>query len=92
MSDSLHEISLDIESPRFSARSISMDIQSPKVSVHQHHDSKVVGWSIIFQLAFRSMILVYGDLGTSPLYVLSSTFPEGVKHTDDILGVGRLVS
>ncbi|KAI9169151.1 hypothetical protein LWI28_007754 [Acer negundo] len=92
MSDSLQEISLDIESPRFSVKLISMDIQSPKVSVHQHHDSKVVGWSIIFQLAFRSTILVYGDLGTSPLYVLSSTFPEGVKHTDDILGVGRLVS
>ena len=34
---------------------------------------------------------MYGDLGMSPLYVLPGTFPTGVKHNDDILGVLSLV-
>ncbi|RHN39511.1 putative potassium transporter [Medicago truncatula] len=38
-------------------------------------------------LAFQSLGVVYGDIGTSPLYVLASTFPKGIDHTDDILGV-----
>ncbi|KAB5545362.1 hypothetical protein DKX38_013474 [Salix brachista] len=31
--------------------------------------------------------VVFGDLGTSPLYVLSSTFPNGIQDPDDIFGV-----
>ncbi|KAK0573468.1 hypothetical protein LWI29_008453 [Acer saccharum] len=69
----------------------SLDIESRKVSGHQYRGSKVVSWSIILQLAFQSMGVVYGDLGTSPLYVLSGTFPNGVKHVDDILGVLSLI-
>ena len=42
-------------------------------------------------LAFQSIGVVYGDLGTSPLYVLPGIFPSGVKHNDDILGVLSLV-
>ncbi|KAH1081275.1 hypothetical protein J1N35_021036 [Gossypium stocksii] len=37
------------------------------------------------------MGIVYGDLGTSPLYVYSSTFSNGIKHKDDVLGVLSLV-
>ncbi|KAL5762620.1 hypothetical protein ACOSP7_018884 [Xanthoceras sorbifolium] len=59
------------------------------VSSHQH--AKVVSWSVIWQLAFQSMGVVYGDLGTSPFYVLSGTFADGVKHVDDILGVLSLI-
>ncbi|KAL4642905.1 hypothetical protein ACB092_02G053100 [Castanea dentata] len=43
------------------------------------------------QLAFQSIGVVYGDLGTSPLYVLPGIFPTGVKHNDDILGVLSLI-
>jgi KUP system potassium uptake protein len=35
--------------------------------------------------------VVYGDIGTSPLYVYSSTFPDGVRHPDDLLGVLSLI-
>ena len=47
--------------------------------------------SIILQLAFQSMGIVYGDIGTSPMYVFASTFTEGIKHNDDILGVLSLI-
>lgn len=46
---------------------------------------------MILQLAFQSIGVVYGDIGTSPLYVYSSTFSEGIKHSDDILGVLSLI-
>ena len=50
-----------------------------------------MGWSVILRLAFQSIGVVYGDVGTSPLYVYSSTFPNGISHNDDILGVLSLI-
>ena len=50
-----------------------------------------MGWSVILRLAFQSIGVVYGDDGTSPLYVYSSTFPNGISHNDDILGVLSLI-
>ncbi|MED6197409.1 hypothetical protein PIB30_056252 [Stylosanthes scabra] len=32
-----------------------------------------------------------GDLGTSPLYVLPSTFAKGIKHNEDLLGILSLI-
>ncbi|XVF21796.1 hypothetical protein REPUB_Repub12eG0120900 [Reevesia pubescens] len=46
---------------------------------------------MILHLAFQSLGIVYGGLGTSPLYVFSSRFNEGIKHRDDILGVYSLI-
>ncbi|KAJ8633549.1 hypothetical protein MRB53_026885 [Persea americana] len=46
-----------------------------------------LGWVTILKLAFQSIGIVYGDIGTSPLYAYSSTYFNGVKHKDDILGV-----
>lgn len=46
---------------------------------------------MVLQLAFQSIGVVYGDIGTSPLYVYESTFTGGIKHTDDILGVLCLI-
>lgn len=48
-------------------------------------------WGVILRLAFQSIGVVYGDIGTSPLYVFSSTFTNGIKHEDDILGVLSLI-
>jgi len=50
-----------------------------------------VGWSVVLHLAFQSIGIVYGDIGTSPLYVYASTFSNGIKHNDDILGVLSLI-
>lgn len=52
---------------------------------------QAVDMRTILILAFQSIGVVYGDLGTSPLYVYTSTFANGIKHEDDILGVLSLV-
>ncbi|XP_058200167.1 potassium transporter 5-like [Rhododendron vialii] len=67
----------------------SLDIESNKFN--GHHGHQAAGWSVVFQLAFQSIGVVYGDIGTSPLYVYSSTFTEGIKHNDDVLGVLSLI-
>nr|GEU41699.1 putative reverse transcriptase domain-containing protein [Tanacetum cinerariifolium] len=67
----------------------SLDIESAKFPGHGHHDTK--DWGVILRLAFQSIGVVYGDIGTSPLYVFSSTFTDGIKHNDDILGVLSLI-
>ena len=48
-------------------------------------------WRQTVLLAFQSIGVVYGDLGTSPLYTYSGTFPGGIRHPDDILGVLSLI-
>lgn len=52
---------------------------------------QVASFSFILKLAYQSIGVVYGDLGTSPLYVYSSTFTSGIKTNDDILGVLCLI-
>lgn len=42
-------------------------------------------------MAFQSIGIVYGDIGTSPLYVYSSTFTHGIDHNDDVIGVLSLI-
>ncbi|MCD7456625.1 Potassium transporter 5 [Datura stramonium] len=65
----------------------SLDLESSRVP----DTRKAAEWSMILQLAFQSIGVVYGDIGTSPLYVYSSTFVNGIKHEDDILGVLSLI-
>ena len=43
-------------------------------------------WKRTLSLAFQTIGVVYGDIGTSPLYVYASTFTEGINHDQDILG------
>jgi len=47
--------------------------------------------SVILHLAFQSLGIVYGDLGTSPLYMYPSTFANGIKNNDDVLGILSLI-
>ncbi|GMY27704.1 potassium transporter 5-like [Fagus crenata] len=56
-----------------------------------HVSPQALDWGTIMKLAFQSIGVVYGDLGTSPLYVLPGVFQTGVKHNDDILGVLSLI-
>ncbi|CAD6250877.1 unnamed protein product [Miscanthus lutarioriparius] len=57
-----------------------------KVTNGKHHGSGD-SWVQTLMLAFQSIGVVYGDIGTSPLYVYSSTFSDGIRHPDDLLGV-----
>ncbi|XP_026450210.1 potassium transporter 11-like [Papaver somniferum] len=46
---------------------------------------------LVLRLAFQSLGVVYGDLGTSPLYVFYNTFPEGIKDPEDVVGALSLI-
>lgn len=65
----------------------SLDVEASKMP----DAKKIVGLSVLLKLAFQSIGVVYGDIGTSPLYVFSSIFLQGIKHEDDILGALSLI-
>ncbi|CAO2841912.1 unnamed protein product [Amaranthus hypochondriacus] len=69
----------------------SLDLESSKVEYNHAHSSKDATWGVVLTLAFQSIGVVFGDLGTSPLYVYASTFPDGIKHQQDIIGVLSLI-
>ncbi|XP_075091234.1 potassium transporter 11 isoform X2 [Nicotiana tabacum] len=46
---------------------------------------------LLLRLAFQSLGVVYGDLGTSPLYVFYNTFPHGIDDTEDVVGALSLI-
>ncbi|PHU22110.1 Potassium transporter 19 [Capsicum chinense] len=52
---------------------------------------KALEWSMILKLAFQSIGVVYGDIGTSPLFVFSIIFPNGIKVEEDILGALSMI-
>ncbi|XP_050266146.1 potassium transporter 5-like isoform X2 [Quercus robur] len=88
---SIGQVSDEFNGKRILRRFDSLDLESSTVPGRHGHDSKAVGWSVILHLAFQSIGIVYGDIGTSPLYVYASTFTDGIKHNDDILGVLSLI-
>lgn len=47
------------------------------------------GWTGLW-LAYQATGVIYGDIGTSPLYVFSSTFSEEPSY-DDLLGAVSLI-
>ncbi|RDX84762.1 Potassium transporter 5, partial [Mucuna pruriens] len=68
----------------------SLNLEAAKVSITSTNFSKL-GWRTTLSLAFQSIGIVYGDIGTSPLYVFSGIFTEGIRHNDDILGILSLI-
>ncbi|XP_027062950.1 potassium transporter 5-like [Coffea arabica] len=86
----------DIKDRKFSwgklRRIDSLDLEAGRISGHHGgHGSKDLGWIKTLSLAFQSLGVIYGDIGTSPLYVFSSTFPDGIDNKNDILGVLSLI-
>ncbi|RLN08046.1 potassium transporter 19-like [Panicum miliaceum] len=83
-----------VESPGAAAERLkrhdSLYGDAEKVSNEKYHGSGG-SWARTLMLAFQSIGVVYGDIGTSPLYVYSSTFPDGIRHPDDLLGVLSLI-
>ncbi|KAK2973818.1 hypothetical protein RJ640_011746 [Escallonia rubra] len=68
----------------------SLNMEAGRVSFTPNHGSKV-NWTRTLSLAFQSIGVIYGDIGTSPLYVYASTFPNEIHNLDDILGVLSLI-
>ncbi|BAT80188.1 Potassium transporter [Vigna angularis] len=46
---------------------------------------------LLLRLAYQSLGVVYGDLGTSPLYVFYNTFPHGIDNQEDVIGALSLI-
>ncbi|KAL3727649.1 hypothetical protein ACJRO7_032395 [Eucalyptus globulus] len=56
-----------------------------------HSSNQNLAWGVIIKIAIQSIGVVYGDLGTSPLYVLPGIFSNGIKHEEDLLGALSLI-
>ncbi|KAL3839853.1 hypothetical protein ACJIZ3_024444 [Penstemon smallii] len=70
----------------------SLNLEAGNLKPTHHASSNQAGnWSRTLNLAYQSIGVIYGDIGTSPLYVYASTFPEKIHHKDDILGVLSLI-
>ncbi|KAK0656998.1 potassium transporter-domain-containing protein [Cercophora newfieldiana] len=57
------------------------------------HDKKKQvfrGWTLLW-LSYQSIGAIYGDIGTSPLYVFSSTFLEGPPDYEDLVQVLSII-
>lgn len=46
---------------------------------------------LLLRLAFQSLGVVFGDLGTSPLYVFYNTFPHGVDDPEEVIGALSMI-
>ncbi|CAL5410525.1 unnamed protein product [Camellia sinensis] len=46
---------------------------------------------LLLRLSFQSLGVVYGDLGTSPLYVFYNTFSHGINDPEDVIGALSLI-
>jgi KUP system potassium uptake protein len=47
--------------------------------------------SSLLRLSYQSLGVIYGDMGTSPLYVFSSTFATPPSDVRDVLGALSLI-
>ena len=61
-----------------------------KASPIDHRVKQTFKGRNLLWLAYQSMGVIYGDIGTSPLYVFSSTFTSGPTKTD-VVGVLSLI-
>ncbi|KAJ5160073.1 potassium transporter 19 [Penicillium canariense] len=69
---------------------LASNSDEPEVDERDFHSKQVFkGWTLAL-LAYQSLGVIYGDIGTSPLYVYSSTFTSEPSH-EDILGAVSFV-
>ncbi|XP_010251311.1 PREDICTED: putative potassium transporter 12 isoform X2 [Nelumbo nucifera] len=70
----------------------SFDVEAMGISnSHDHHSKDLSIWPTL-AMAFQTLGVVYGDLGTSPLYVFSDVFSKvPIKSDADVLGALSLV-
>ncbi|OIV94519.1 hypothetical protein TanjilG_25581 [Lupinus angustifolius] len=70
----------------------SFDVEAMEISRTQDHHSKDASLLPTLALAFQTLGVVYGDMGTSPLYVFADVFSKVPIESDvDILGALSLV-
>ncbi|RUP09311.1 potassium transporter 4-like protein [Jimgerdemannia flammicorona] len=66
-----------------------------KNALHQpfYEGKQAVGWATTLSLAFQSIGVIYGDIGTSPLYVFMGIFPDSDNppSREDVYGALSLI-
>ncbi|XP_062189471.1 potassium transporter 21-like [Phragmites australis] len=88
-SEDTTDLELALEVPSTVQRQDSLYRDATRAAGANHHGQD--SWARTLRLAFQCVGVLYGDIGTSPLYVYSSTFTAGIRHTDDLLGVLSLI-
>ncbi|XP_074559298.1 potassium transporter 23 [Curcuma longa] len=70
----------------------SLDVEAMNVSnAHGHGEKDISIWTTL-AMAFQTLGVVYGDMGTSPLYVFSDVFSKVPINSEvDVLGALSLV-
>lgn len=70
----------------------SLDVEAMEIAgSHGHHNKDDSTWRTL-ALAFQTLGVVYGDMGTSPLYVFTDVFSKvNIKSDVDVLGALSLV-
>ncbi|KAM6589257.1 hypothetical protein CsatA_011862 [Cannabis sativa] len=70
----------------------SFDVEAMEISgAHGHHAKEISTWQTV-ALAFQTLGVVYGDMGTSPLYVFADVFSKVKIDSDvDVFGALSLV-
>lgn len=70
----------------------SFDVEAMEIAGAHHHHNKDASFWRTLSLAFQTLGVVYGDLGTSPLYVFSDVFSKVTITSDvDVLGALSIV-
>ncbi|KAK4779971.1 hypothetical protein SAY87_016077 [Trapa incisa] len=78
--------------PKKPRRVNSLDVEAMEVGGISHHHSRDLPTWQTLGLAFQTLGVVYGDLGTSPLYVFADVFSRvPIESGVDILGALSLV-
>ncbi|KAL5218524.1 hypothetical protein ABZP36_019208 [Zizania latifolia] len=72
-------------------RQDSLYVDATRAGAGSNHRGGQESWARTLRLAFQCVGILYGDIGTSPLFVYSSTFKDGVHHPDDLLGALSLI-
>ncbi|KAL5552923.1 hypothetical protein UlMin_040324 [Ulmus minor] len=70
----------------------SLDVEAMEIAgAHSHHSKDLSLWSTL-AIAFQTLGVVYGDMGTSPLYVFADVFSKvPIESEVDVLGALSLV-
>ncbi|KAI3981502.1 hypothetical protein MKX01_007429 [Papaver californicum] len=70
----------------------SFDVEAMGIyDPHSHHRKDISIWSTL-AMAFQTLGVVYGDMGTSPLYVFADVFSKvPIETEEDVLGALSLV-
>ncbi|CAL4926012.1 unnamed protein product [Urochloa decumbens] len=79
----------EADAPPAMQRQDSLYAAATRAAGADHHGQD--SWDRTLRLALQCVGILYGDIGTSPLFVYSSTFRDGVGHPDDLLGALSLI-